>query len=302
LSRRVLAALAIAVAFTRPITARAQTPAAVDSFPVLILEHQFRGGVPDSARIILDKRLVYRVELSGRSGLPDIRPPGRGTPAFSAKLEKESFPGRSRFEMYPFSTGVHFVWVTGLAPADTALLRIYSDPSGSEAAQARTLTHASHTWTIGFAAAGGFNSSFLLADRAPLSPSDTARSGMDAELGLVIASSANPVSAELGVSVEPIGGATTRGTWFFVEPRVRVIRRGTMEAAVLFHLAQGSFSRSLVNPVLLAGGVVLTQHLSHDPLGRGAALQLRYFYGSVRNVPAQGQHAHHILLGIVWKP
>ncbi len=292
----------LAVAVSTAGAAQVPTSIPSDSFPILILEHRFQGPGPDSVLITLDKSRVYRVELLGVAGSPDIRPPGHGTPAFSALLDRDSRPGWKRYEMYPFAGGLHIARVRGLGPADTTVLRMYSDPSGSVAAQARVTRHRGRSWNIGIAASVGMHSQFLLQDAGTFAVADTAPSGLGAELTFVLASSFNPVAVALGASVEPISGARTRGTWFFVEPRVRVIRLGSTEGAVLLHLAQGSFSRSLINPVVLAGGLAITQRLSRGPLARGPAFQLRYFYGPIRNVAAQGQHAHHVWLGVEWTP
>ena len=289
-----LACAGVAAAQNRP--ARS-----ADSATVLILEHRFTGAAPDSSEVRLDKNLVYRMELLGSGGTPDIRPPGHGAAAFSARLDSESRPGRAQFEMYPFTTGLHFVRMTGLSAADTVLLRIYSDSAGSVAEQARVLQHAGSSWTLGFELSAGTHSSFML-NTGPLAPADTAPTGVDAELGLVFASSFNPLSAAAGVSVEPIAGSETRGTWFFFEPRVRLLRRGTIDGGILLHVAQGSFNRSTISPDIFAGGVIVTKHFSHDALRRGLAMQLRYFYGRVSNVSAPHQHVHHLWLGVSWKP
>lgn len=294
-------ALALSLACAGMGAAQNRPARSADADTVLILEHRFAGGTPDSAEVRLDKTLVYRIELLGGGGTPDIRPPGHGAAAFSARLDSERRPGRARFEMYPFTTGLHFVRMTGLSAADTVLLRIYSDSAGSVAEQARVFQHAGSAWTLGFELAAGTHSSFLLST-SQFDPADTARTGVDAELGIVFSSSFNRLSAAAGVSVEPIAGSETRGTWFFFEPRIRLIRTGTIDGGLVLHVAQGSFRRSTISPVLLAGGIIVTKHFSHDALRRGLAMQLRYFYGSVTNVAAQGQHAHHVWLGLTWKP
>lgn len=80
-----------------PASLAAQAPARNDRFPVLSLAHRYAGAVPDSIALRLDRQRVYRVEISGVRGAPDIRPPGHGAPAFSALIAGQSGPAIRRY-------------------------------------------------------------------------------------------------------------------------------------------------------------------------------------------------------------
>jgi hypothetical protein len=271
--------------------------AASDSLQVL-LDRRFMADA-DSAVIMLRKRAAYRVELLGSDSLvitpvdphrwpPLIVPAGFGP------------DGVRVFEIHPSTTGEHSVRVLGMRADSGAVLVIYGDRVETR----RLAAGRERNWTIGLGIAGGFHSGYRLDPTGGADPGG----GGDLE-GYLLMEGGFPVSVYLGVARQSFPDAAFVETWYFVEPRLRLLSRTLLGASrtdfgVMLRLAQGGeIGDREISPSQLGAGIYINHHLAPDGRRRGWSIFGAYQHARLGNVPeTERRDTDRVLAGLTWIP
>ena len=270
--------------------ARAQTPTPA---PVrqIVAEH-FLAGARDSFTVELDDGRVYRLELAGGSGTPTVNlMDRRRTRAFLNPREDGSW------ELHPAASDVHLVRATSIAPGDTVRVRILVDVAEIEARRERRTERLGRSLAIGFSAGGGARSGF----RLEATPGAEAVGGaMELEAGLWAGVPTARFSALLGTAWSGADGGSPALTWFFVEPRVRLLDRARTEFGTSLRIGVASIRSGEKNPSLVAPGAFLAYRLTDTPTRRGPRVHVGYAFGIVDNVGGKWATSHRTTAGLVW--
>jgi hypothetical protein len=279
------------VALCAPLALAAQeVRPAVDS---LIVEHRYDGTHPDTVRVFLETNRVYRVELLGRSTTLTVRPVIKHrSDAFLSHLPQQGQPG-STFEMYPIDRGAHTVTVDGLAPGDTAVVRLLTDVAGTMAEADRRRARLGSRWAIDLIGGAGRHDAFAVA------PSTLIGGGLEAEGGLHFSSFRFPVSLYGGASYSHPAGTGPSVTWFFLEPRVRLRRFAATELGLLARVSQGNVEGTATNPTYYGAGLWAIQRLSGRTGGSGFGLAASAMTGRLGGVKVQREALTRLTLGLV---
>ena len=292
---------------TLPLTLAAQEaprpwnrPAA-DSATVVLAEHHFTAGTTDSVVLQLKKSGYYWAELEGNTGTLIIRPiNGAKWEALVVPLSAQGNPGVEVFEVHPGSTGPHAVLVKVRSPGSSATLRLYGNEVEARAIAARE----DRSWGIGLGLAGGFHSGYRLEPTGATNPAG----GSDYE-GCIIIESPVGLGGCLGVGRHNLPDADMTVTWFFIEPRLRLLSprllgssRTDFGIALRIAQAGGSAPRP-IDPSQIAAGAYITHHLASDGRTRGLSFHLAYQRARLGNVPVtEDRNFDRIVGGITWVP
>jgi hypothetical protein len=273
--------------------------AQADSGAVLILQHDFVGGAPDSVAVTLRKTGYYRAELAGAAGTLLVRPSsGARWEALVVPVRMEDRAGI--FEVHPGRSGTYWVQVAHLMEGRTATLRLYSD----EPAARRIAVERERSWGIGLGLAAGFHTGYRLDPTGGLNPSG----GGDVE-GCILIETSSGLGGCLGIARQSLPDARVAVTWYFVEPRVRLLSRplfgsSRTDLGLTLRIAQGSQIGSReISPTQVAGGIYLTQHLSPHGRSRGWSIYVAYHHGRLGNVPeTEFRDTDRLAGGLTWVP
>ena len=280
-----------------PAVLGAQVPAA-DSSRVLVFERQFGPGPAAPFTVHLERRVVYKVELSG-PGTPVFEPADGGAPAFLVLLAGDSTDLTRHYEMQARRTGPHAVRVDGLPGQDVAVLRLYVDSSET----GRIATKRERTVAVGGTVAAGAHTGYRLDPTGGNDPSG----GGDWEGCLQI--DTGPMFATcVGAGRQMFPDHAFDVTWLFIEERVRVAggrllagRQTDFGLALRFSQALGAGPRSL-DPVQLGIGAYTRQHLSPGTR-RGWSVAITGLYGLLgSSVETEFRDSFRLTAGVTWVP
>jgi hypothetical protein len=283
-----------------PSVAAAQAPAAgPPEAGVVVLEHRFVEGTSETVAVPLTRRVRYRASVSG-PGVPQFAPAQRYHQAALVVAD----PGRegdgfSWFEVYPGETGPHYIRLSGLTEGSAVTLRVYRDDAETErAAEARD-----QDFSVGLSVGGGVHSGYRLDPT-----SGVAGSGSDLE-GCLVADTGHWFSTCLGGGRQTLPSADLSVTWFFLEPRARLLSthlfgRHRFDLGTSLRLAQATQTGPRgISPSLIAVGLHTVQHLSADMRQRGWSLYTAWQYGRIGNVPeTEDRNTGRFSAGITWIP
>jgi hypothetical protein len=271
-----------------------------DSSRVLVLEHQFTGEVPDSVVVELARHVFYVVEVSRASGTPVAKPLRKHQfPAIVASTG-QALGGGERFEMHTGWSGPHAMSLPELAPGSTAVVKLYRD----EAATRRAADSHDRDLAMGFLLAAGRHSGYRLDPTGGEPPAG----GGDVE-GCVLAESGSRFGACIGSAVQSFPDADFAVTWFFVEPRFRLLSGTALgtsrtDLGISIRIAQGvETGRRHLSPSQLAFGVHIVQHLATQGFRRGWSVYAAYHRGWLGNVPeTEFRSTNRFMTGLAWVP
>jgi hypothetical protein len=263
----------------------------------VVLQHKFLGE-SDSAVVALRRRTVYRAELSGSDSLV-IAPLGH---RWAPLIVSTGFgpDGVRSFEVHPGTTGRYLMRVVGIRGDSGATLRIYGDRVETE----RLVLGRERNWNIGLGIGGGFHSGYRLDPTGGANPSG----GGDLE-GYLLIEGGFPVSVYLGVARQSFPDAEFVETWYFVEPRLRLLSRTLLgssrtDLGVALRIAQGGeVGTREISPSQLGLGFYVNQHLAADGRRRGWSVFGAYQHARLGNVPeTERRDTDRIFLGLTWIP
>ncbi len=285
-----VAGLLVALRVT-PLVAQTPTPS---GSPV---EHRFEGGAPDSLVVELRDRVVYWAEVIG-PGTPSFRPVHRyhGLPLIVSHEDRES----RRFEIHPGASDRYVVTLAGLSPGTFATLRLVLD----EPATQRMAEQHEQDLAVGLMIGAGRHSAYRIDPTGGFDP----RGGSDFEACMMVRTG-GPIDGCLGVGRQTFPDADYDVTWLFVEPRVRLVSAHLFGGSLTdltagFRVAQAPETgpRSL-DPVQLALGVYVTQHLSGDGRRRDWSIYTAWHHGRLGNTPeTEMLNVDRITAGLLWVP
>ncbi len=285
-----VAGLLVALRVT-PLVAQTPTPS---GSPV---EHRFEGGAPDSLVVELRDRVVYWAEVIG-PGTPSFRPVHRyhGLPLIVPHEDRES----RRFEIHPGASDRYVVTLAGLSPGTFATLRLVLD----EPATQRMAEQHEQDLAVGLMIGAGRHSAYRIDPTGGFDP----RGGSDFEACMMVRTG-GPIDGCLGVGRQTFPDADYDVTWLFVEPRVRLVSAHLFGGSLTdltagFRVAQAPETgpRSL-DPVQLALGVYVTQHLSGDGRRRDWSIYTAWHHGRLGNTPeTEMLNVDRITAGLLWVP
>lgn len=271
----------------------AQTP----TQPGSVVEHRFEGGAADSIVVELRNRVVYWAEVVG-PGTPSLRPVHRyhGAPLVVPHEDRES----RRFEIHPGASDSYVVTLEGLLPGTPATLRIVLD----EPATQRMAEQRERDLALGLMVGAGRHSAYRIDPTGGLDP----RGGSDFEACIMVRTG-SPIDGCLGVGRQTFPDADYDVTWLFVEPRVRLVSAhlfgGSLtDLTAAFRLAQApETGPRTLDPVQLAFGVYVTQHLSGDGRRRDWSIYTAWHHGRLGNTPeTEMLNVDRITAGLLWVP
>ena len=264
----------------------------------VVLEHSFTSQ-SDSAVVVLRKRVAYRAELSGSDSLVITPLDAHHWPPLIVPTGFAS-EGARVFEVHPTATGAYSVRVVGIRGASGVTLRIYGDKVETQ----RLAIGRERSWNIGLGLAAGLHSGYRLDPTGGADPSG----GGDIE-GYLLMEGGFPVSVYLGVARQSFPDAGFAETWYFIEPRLRLLSRtllGTSrtDLGVMLRIAQGSEIGSReISPSQLGVGVFVNQHLAAEGRRRGWSVFGAYQHARLGNVPeTEKLDTDRVLLGLTWIP
>ena len=283
------------------VDAQQDTSAQRDSADVLLVDQDLTGR-GEFVRVFLERRQVYRAELSSSQVSLSITAYPSGPPAFFAREEAASrASGTTVFSIYPRADQEHEIRVLGQG-APAVRLRLYRDLSASRR-RARVLDEPG--WEIGAEVSVGYFSGYLVGSG---STSFVESDEGGATLQGCFSARNGPGSLRLwsGCALgfawdSRPGGADV--IWVFLEPRLRLFGsrpRGqpNTEAGVLFRAGAGMVERTSNNPIVLAPGIFVAHH-RRNAQGRGVGFTLSAQHGFLKGTHGVGdQSTDRILLGI----
>ncbi len=234
------------------LSAQAQQPA--DSADVLVFSGSFTTGSREFVRVFLQQGQVYRAEVSVGVVSFTLRPRRAGGDIPNI-LEIRGGPGNSEsvYEIYPFKDDDYEIRVEDFPEGETATLKIYRDVHASRRRQG--IAKAGSRWTMGLEFGLSHHANYRISPTEETNQID--RAGADYEGCALISGDSRLWGCALGINVHSAEG-TARITWFYIEPRYRVIavKHGVRpELGILFRGAFGSSGdEALYNPKMLAPG------------------------------------------------
>jgi hypothetical protein len=278
----------------------AQTEAsAPDSARVLLFEHRFGPDSAGSIVVTLERRVVYRAELTG-PGTPVFQPlRSRPRPAFLVPIAEGFGNEPRRFEVYAMQAGAHTVTLSDLPPGTAATLRLYQDVVESRRI-AEKLDRELH---VGVTVASGFHSGYRLDPTGGADPDG----GTDVE-GCLLAEIGR-FGTCVGVGRQSFPDAGFSATWLFIEQQARLVsgsvlgaRRTDLGAVLRLSHAPSAGPRRQ-NPSLLGFGLYVTQHLGPAGRRQGWRIQGAWQHGRLGNaLETERLDTDRFTAGIVWIP
>jgi hypothetical protein len=283
-----------------PALLAAQTDASPpDSGRVLLLEHRFGVDSAGSIVVTLERRVVYRAELTG-PGTPVLQPlRSRPRPAFLVPIEQPFGTEPRRFEVYAMQAGPHTVTLADLPPGSVATLRLYQDVGESR----RIAAKLDRELAVGVTVASGFHSGYRLDPTGGADPDG----GTDVE-GCLLAE-VGRFGTCLGVARQSFPDAGFSATWLFIEQQGRLAsghllgaRRTDLGAVLRFSHAPNAGPRRQ-NPSLLGFGLYVTQHLAPAGRRQGWRIQCAWQHGRLGNaLETERLDSDRFTVGITWIP
>lgn len=285
---------------TPPVLSAQDTAPAADSPQVLLLEHRFGTGSADSVVVTLEHRVMYWAEVTG-PGTPAFQPLRRyGWSALVVPLDEGRDDRPRRFEVHPAASGPHLIALTDLAQGSAATLRVYRD----EIETRRFAESHDRDFAVGLLLGIGVHTGYRL---DPTGATDPVRGG-DVE-GCLMAQSGGGFGACIGVARQRLPDADLSVTWFFLEPRMRIVSgrlmgdlRTDLGAALRLGQAPETGPRH-ISPSLIAIGLHVTQHLAPGGRRRGWSVYAAWHHGWLGNIPEPTRRETNLFTaGLTWVP
>jgi hypothetical protein len=261
-----------------------------------ILVNQALQGPVDSFRIHLTKGGQYRVALWPANARVEGTLQGGRATAFAPRIREGVGTHPTVIELYPPQTGEYLLVTTLPTGLSGGTMQLWSDRKlASSRQEARD-----RTWGIGLGLTGEVYSAYSTVE-------GYAEEGGTGVGGCVLFGSSGPLSGCLGFDYQARSGETGSLTWFFIEPRFRVLTTHAfghpMDLLASLRLGQGHQSRLSVDPNLIAPGVLLAYHLDDRPGARGWRLVFQVYGALVGNTTfAQKPTFASASLGVTWIP
>jgi hypothetical protein len=278
----------------------AQDAAPADSGRVLIYEHRFVEGLAERAEVELERPVMYWAEVIG-PGTPAFQPAGRY--GFAALVVPAGEPADDRprwYEVHVGKSGPHLIRLTGLPLGGEPTLRVYRDDIQTR----RLADEHDRDFAVGLSFGAGAHTGYRLEPTGGANPG----SGSDVE-GAIVAESGDWFGAAIGVGRQSFPDAGLSVTWFFIEPKARLLtrqffgrRRTDFGASIRFADAPETGPRH-ISPYQIAGGVFVTQHLSTEGRRRGLSVYTALLHGYLGNVPeTERRTTNRVTAGVTWVP
>ena len=276
------------------VPAAAQNDLTRESRRVLVMEARVGPDSSAPVEVVLERRVVYWVELS-EPAMPAFRRRDGSTVAFVSPM-----PGSSTsFEVFPRHSGTHVLTLTGHASGGSITARIYRDAAETERIAARR----DRSLAVGVQVGAGAHTGYRLDPTGGADPSG----GHDFEACL-LAESGLPLGACIGLARQAFPDHGYTVTWLFLEPRVRVFARewwggrrieigGSVRFSAAFEVGPREYE-----PVQAALGVYVSQRLSaggRRGLSIVGAFQFARLGGTVETEFLDSQR---LTLGVAWLP
>lgn len=295
--RLILATLLLIKSLAGASNAAAQTPAQPDT---VLLDREFRDTL-ESARVFLFRTTVYQVETNRLDARPRFSPIRSGVYPPTALRIRDSGGsiGGPVYEVHVDRDGEYDVGVSGMAPGQTARLRLLTDNQTTANRQRKLDTPG---WSLGLRAEIGRHSGYLTS-ATPDSPDG----GMIYD-GCLAISNGSWLSLCLGGGADARGGSDTRVAWIFAEIHAAVFTRNALGRAPtslggLVRVAQGGAGSDVSrDPSYYGAGAFVQQWIRHSPNGRGVSVLLSAQYGVIRNITIKGESTTLIKAGLQWLP
>jgi hypothetical protein len=177
-------------------------------------------------------------------------------------------------------------------------------PRLSEGTRARCAPARPAVWRARSWLGGGVHSGYRL---DPTGGGDPA-GGRDVE-GCVLAESGGLLGVCIGLARQALPDAGFSLTWYFLEPRLKMLSRRLLGGARTdfwagLRLAQaGETGPRHLSPSLLGLSLQLTQHLNGDGGRRGWSIYTAYLHGRLGNVPeTEFRDSDRVTAGLTWVP
>jgi hypothetical protein len=275
----------------------AQVPASPDTtLGDTLLVNQALQGPADSFRVRLTKGGQYRVALwPANARLEGTLQGGRAT-AFAPRIREGVGTHPTVIELYPPQTGEYLLVTTLPAGLSSGTMQLWSDRKLAKSRQEAR----DRTWGIGL----GFMGEVYSAYRTVEGYTEEGGTGVE---GCLLFGSSGPLSGCLGFDYQARSGEAGSLTWFFIEPRLRVLTAHAfghpMDLLASLRLGQGSQSLLSVYPSIIAPGLLLAYHLDDRPGARGWRLVFQMYGALVGNTAlAQKPTFASASLGLTWIP
>jgi hypothetical protein len=283
-----------------PGLAAQERPVAPDTARELMLEIRFSRGSVDTGSVRLERGIVYWAEISG-PGTPVFQPQGgRPLPPLVVPLERaEGAPARA-YEVHAYQARPHLVTVTDLSSAASGVLRLYRDAARTRGIAERR----DRRVATGLLAAGGFHTGYRLVPTGAADPAG----GTDLEACLLV-EAGGWWGGCIGVGRQSMPDARYFVWWMFLEGRARLLTGQLLgdhrtDVGVALRLSQGldAGPRSL-DPVMLALGLYVTQHLAAGGRRRGWSVFGAWYHGRLGNtVETELLDTDRFTAGVIWIP
>ncbi len=281
-----------------PVTAQVTTPQDTTLGDTLLVDRAL-SGVADSFRIRLAEGGQYRVVLTpGTATLTAISADKRASSAFPARVREGTGASPTLIELYPPRSAEYIVRIAAEAGLTGGHLQLWSDRKLAQEKQAQQ----DRAWGIGLGFAAGWHSGYYTG----ADDENSGQSGTALE-GCLLVGSSGPVAGCLGFTTQELGSEVNAITWFFLEPRFRVVSIGSLgrplDVLVSARIGLGNSERLGVDPTMFAPGAILSYHLDSRPGARGWRLNFQFLYALLGNVdtPNNSDFAQ-LTLGLAWIP
>lgn len=278
----------------------AQVAAAPDSVlgDTLLIDRPLTG-VADSFRTRLVQGGQYRLALSpGTATLTATSADKRLSSAFPARVREGSGAIPTIIELYPPRTADYVVRIQSAGGLASGRIQLWSDNKLAQSKQEQR----DRAWGIGLGFVAGWHSGYYTgADDA-----NGGQSGSALEACILVGSS-GPVSGCLGFARQELGSDANAISWFFIEPRVRVVSIHSLgrplDVALSARFGQGNSERLGVDPSLFAPGLLFSYHLDDRPGARGWKVNFQALYAFLGNVETENNSSFaQLTLGLSWIP
>jgi hypothetical protein len=201
-------------------------------------------------------------------------------------------------ELYPSRSAEYLLVITAPGARETGRVQLWANRQLARSLQAKR----DRAWGIGVSVMADIHLGYLT---GPLDPDPTGgSSGIE---GCLVVGSSGRLSGCLGFNYQQRGNEADAVTWYFIEPRARVVSVRAfdrpLDVIVAVRVAQGNLSRVSVDPSLIAPGFLIAYHLDDRPGVRGWRLIGQFYYAWVGNTAISPKETFtRGALGLSWVP
>jgi hypothetical protein len=270
-----------------------------DTVRVLVVEHRFGLDSPDSMIVVLERHVVYRLEVTG-PGTPVFLPArSKPQPAFLVPLGSTGDSLR-RFELYALQRGPHVARVSDRKPGTTTVLRVYRDVVETE----RIAGRRDREIAVGLTISAGHHSGYRLDPTGGADP----RGGSDQEVCFLF-EAGSWLGTCVGGARQTFPDAGFNTYWVFLELQKRLLSRRLMgdrrtDLGAVLRYSQGVHAGPRhLDPALLGFGLYVDQHLATAGRRRGWRIHVDWQHGRLGSTPeTERLDTNRFTVGITWIP